>query len=156
MTIYYHVSDKEYPKLTIIPPGEWGRRSNGKYFNEKFNEILLNNSDIIIDVIFEKIRKEVNPKLVSRFDCNFVFKTIENAKLFLRLYRDSAKCFIYEIEVEEGVKTFDGDFTIVTKITPFSINQIERAAKDYWTGKKETNFIETLIEGSVKVIRKVE
>jgi len=146
--ILYHVSTESLIEGQILEPGKFW-----KGMKEEFNP---NNLVIKIELIFESIREKIYPFQVSRSNCVFACKEIENARLFLNLYRKNyPQSSIYEIEIDNKTNIFDGDFTIIT--TPGqTITQIEQSAKDYWSGKRKTNFIETLIGGLVKVVKKVE
>lgn len=144
MVTLYHVSDKEFLEGTIIPQGKWSETKDES----------INFERELIEEVFENIRKEFSPKLISRFNCIFAFKDLEYARLFKKMYRPNG--FIYEIEIDNKTLTFEGDFSIRTWINQPTINKIKQSAKDYWNGVRHTNFIETLMGGSVKVIRKVE
>lgn len=147
MAVMYHVSNVDFSIGQEISPGNWAKiKDEGGNLQRDLREY-----------IFEKIRKEFYYSCVSRFFCFFAFKDIETARLFIMSIPGFSKNFIYEVEFDEkNIRTFEGDLAIITWINQFNINQIEATAHEYWSKKNKTHFKETLIEGPVKVIRKVE
>ena len=71
--ILYHVSTESLIEGQILEPGKFW-----KGMKEEFNP---NNLVIKIELIFESIMEKIYPFQVSRSNCVFACKEIENAKL---------------------------------------------------------------------------
>lgn len=128
---YFWICGLDIRPGAVIEPGNWGRivRFRGTGHPAIGRELL-----------FERIREEINPNAPSRFDCAFVCPTSEGAERFRRAIRNRWSDLTYEVELENPDAPF-----FVAKID--LIDQYQNApttdhaalARQYWEGTDSTN-----------------
>lgn len=107
------------------------------------------------EYVFEKIRQQLKPDKVSRWNCIFVSETLDNAKRFKEEFRANApsyadrEIFIYEAAINADACISKADFRGIHMDTE-SIEEMESRATKYWEGEVLGNepWWEVLVEGS--------
>ena len=136
-------------------------------------EIPVSEMDVVnnkVEMLFEKARKEINPDAPSRLACVFVCPDLSYVCNPYDIELDHTYGPVYEVEVTGKIFATDpGQYDIVLNQLdenhPFRNKFINEAMSEYWTGyniqtamnnpEALRNNREILVEGTVKIIRKV-
>ena len=143
-TTFYHVSPRQLTENTTLTIGVYGERIRQETFIES------NYACYIKEEIFEAIRLQHYSDLPSRFNCVFLFSSIDTAK---ESYANKGRYqyFVYEVELIEG-KPLKVEMDLL-RCDRMSYEEITTCAHKYWKQYKHPNSatVEILLNGQAKV-----
>lgn len=127
--------------LVNVPAPEWLTEDDGSVMQmgtshhgrRYITEPLVNNpiaTSVMIEFIFELIRREHFPTKPSRMRCIFAAETLESANQFRTRYH-SGPAKVFNIEYEGN--THRGDMGLLTLVG--NMIQVQRNAMAYWCGE---------------------
>ena len=127
-----------------------GVSSHGNHYILTGNT-FANDSEPIIELLFEYVRRSDFPQRTSRFQSFFAFDNLELAQDFILNYWNSA----YNIWEVQADRYFKADMNLLS--LKDSLLVLDYRAHLYWKGETIGNpFWEYLLVPPVKVIRKVD
>lgn len=106
---------------------------------------------IMIELVFELVRKSSFPNMLSRFQSFFAFETLAEAQSFKR-QNSKYPCMIYLVEGQRNIKL---DMSLLKIGFNAAVGIL--LAEKYWSGRQsEKPECEVLLEPPIKIIRRVE
>lgn len=152
-----HIEDNKDANQYLI---DMKKEKNLLLNNDTLNLVFktINDSAMITrELVFEEVRKELNPNLPSRLKCLYVCKTKNEIKDWINIFsRTNKKDFqIVKLKLTGNIFTGDASFILRQNI---SLNRKKKQAKMYWNGEKKDNINEYLFIGTAVVedILKIE
>ena len=120
-----------------------------------------NTSKRVWEVVLERVRRQVDPRLPSRISCNFAFIEAHRAAHFRRIHWSVETRAIYAVQASgwwaqlemmlahcDELRRTDLSLEIVQK----SINACEERARKYWSGVRlDEGWPELLVDGRVEI-----
>ena len=117
---------------------------------------LGNQAFVTRELMFEKVRKEVDESLPSRLKCLFVCKDLEEIKLWIDILKRNKKEDYKVYKVKLDGKIFCGNASLVLRQTVSLDKKIEQARK-YWSSNNNSNLMsEYLFEGKFEVVERID
>lgn len=152
-----HIEDNKDANQYLI---DMKKEKNLLLNNDTLNLVFktINDSAMITrELVFEEVRKELNPNLPSRLKCLYVCRTKNEIKDWINIFsRTNKKDFqIVKLKLNGNIFTGDASFILRQNI---SLNRKKKQAKMYWNGEKKDNINEYLFIGTAVVedILKIE
>lgn len=111
----------------------------------------VNDSAMITrELMFEEVRKELNPNLPSRLKCLYVCKTKKEIKDWIDIFRRTNKKEFQIVKLKLTGSIFIGDASFILRQN-ISLNRKKEQAKMYWNGEKKDKINEYLFVGTAVV-----
>ena len=111
----------------------------------------INDSAMITrELMFEEVRKELNPNLPSRLKCLYVCKTKKEIKDWIDIFRRTNKKDFQILKLKLTGSIFVGDASFILR-QYISLNRKKEQAKMYWNGEKKDKINEYLFVGTAVV-----
>lgn len=111
----------------------------------------VNDSAMITrELMFEEVRKELNPNLPSRLKCLYVCKTKKEIKDWINIFRRTNKKDFQIVKLKLTGSIFVGDASFILRQN-ISLNRKNEQAKMYWNGEKKDKINEYLFVGTAVV-----
>lgn len=111
----------------------------------------VNDSAMITrELMFEEVRKELNPNLPSRLKCLYVCKTKKEIKDWINIFRRTNKKDFQIVKLKLTGSIFVGDASFILRQN-ISLNRKKEQAKMYWNGEKKDKINEYLFVGTAVV-----
>ena len=111
----------------------------------------VNDSAMITrELMFEEVRKELNPNLPSRLKCLYVCKTKKEIKDWINIFRKTNKKDFQIVKLKLTGSIFVGDASFILRQN-ISLNRKKEQAKMYWNGEKKDKINEYLFVGTAVV-----
>ena len=149
----YHVSNDELTAGTILYP-RYGEMVQDPGFYRISDH---NYAQYLKEMIFEDFRSVHHPKKPSRLNSIYLIEKLENAKKYKEKFN---KKYIYEINLEESSNILSADMRWMDLSNRIPIEELFKVIDYYFNGIPSYNedevFWETLYDGPVKIIKKVE
>ena len=153
-----------YYEIYNIEHLENGKDANQYLINMKKEKNLVINSDIANfifktindsamitrELMFEEVRKELNPNLPSRLKCLYVCKTKKEIKDWIDIFRRTNKKDFQILKLKLTGSIFVGDASFILR-QYISLNRKKEQAKMYWNGEKKDKINEYLFVGTAVV-----
>ena len=102
-----------------------------------------------IEIKFETCRRKVSPNSVSRLECFFLAKNLENIK---RMFDYNPNLVTFEVKIIESLNCTKVDSRWFEE---FCNTHINKCIEYYWSGQpydKDTDTWEYLVDGAIKVV----
>lgn len=103
----------------------------------------------------EEVRKTEYPEYPSRLSCLYVSNTLEESEFWYNIFNDQGRPTFQIVKVEVDGRSFTGDAWNCFKGTKDKEENL-RLARKYWENepneKNETPIVETLVDGTIKVV----
>ncbi|WP_411955157.1 DUF2441 domain-containing protein [Alkalibacillus sp. S2W] len=149
----YHLSNVNFEYGDMIY-GMYGRNVQHPDFYQKCDH---NYAQYLKEMIFEDYRKAKHPNTPSRLSSVYLIEDIESARKYAEKHN---KKYIYEIDISGSRRMLTADMKWMDIANQKSVKELLEIVDKYFNGipspNEEERTWETLVEGSIKVISKVE
>jgi len=144
---YYYSCSYTLAPVSVIQQGNWGRFCN--------LASIFQNTNLLIEVIFENIRLREYPERPSRLNCIFLCPNVDSLRNFLNVTQRRFH-LLYEVElIDNNPKMFETDWKVLPR-NNVNLAAVKEAAHKYWAPQNVRNDQkEILVESDIRIIRRL-
>lgn len=141
-----------------MPKFYWKARGDASQIKPGFKVPAAKPRITPVEAIFEQVRKEQFPSLPSRLNCKFVCPELKGWCSLGRNDWDTGEPeYVFEVQVTGKTLTTNADlFSKAREDHARFPHHTAEIAEDYWNPRGSILFPETLVDGTVTVVRRIQ
>jgi hypothetical protein len=121
---------------------------NSQYYIDQINDYFKKTIQLQQELIFDHVRKEINPQLPSRQSCIWVTNSIKDACKWAEIFNCTT---ILKLKLNGEVHKTNGKFIDINQNK--DLYTVKSNAEKYWKGKdNKGDEIEFLFEGNIEIL----